>query len=232
MLRLLVVFLGFLFASCGAVQRPAGPGAGILFLALGDSYTLGEGVATRARWPVQLAVLARAQGVPLQAPDLIARTGWTTAELQAAISAAHNALGYGLVSLLIGANNQYWGQTMAQYRVGFRALLGTVVHFAGGQPRRVVVLSMPDWGQSPFAARQGRDPARTGAEIDQFNAAAQEECRQAGIAFVDITPLSRAAAGDATQFARDGLHYAGPQLRQWAAQTLPVVQALLKQVAY
>jgi hypothetical protein len=74
-------------------------------------------------------------------------------------------LGYGLVFLLIGANNQYRGQTMAQYRVEFRALLGTAVHFAGGQPRRVVVLSMPDWGQSPFAARQGRDPARTGAEM-------------------------------------------------------------------
>lgn len=228
MVRLLLVFL-ILFGNGCAAQRPAAPAVGIAFLALGDSYTIGEGVRTGARWPVQLAQMARAQGVPLQAPDLIARTGWTTAELQAAIVAAHNEQVYGLVSLLIGVNNQYRGQTVAQYRVEFRALLRTAVHFAGGQPQRVVVLSIPDWGQSPFAARQGRDPARTAAEIDRFNAVARNECQQAGIAFVDITPLTRAAAGDATQFTRDGLHYAGLHLRQWAAQALPVVQTLLKQ---
>ena len=232
-MRLLLLFcLIFCCYGC-AVPQPVAPAnapiaAGVSFLALGDSYTIGEGVGEADRWPVQLAALARQQGVSLQTPEIIARTGWTTAELQAAITAANNQQDYGLVSLLIGVNNQYRGQTVALYRQEFRALLGTAMHFAGGRPSRVVVLSIPDWGQSPYARQQGRDPARIGLEIDQFNAAAQDECRQAGVAYVDITPLTRAAAGDASQFTRDGLHYSGPQMRQWAQLALPVVTQLLK----
>ena len=177
------------------------------------------------RWPVQLAQLARQQGLRLQTPDFIARTGWTTAELQAAIETANNQRTYGLVSLLIGVNNQYRGQTVALYRQEFRELLRTAVRFAGGQAGRVVVLSIPDWGQSPFASRQARSPAYIGAEIDQLNAAAQAECRQAHVAFVDITPLTRQAA--ARQYTPDGLHYSGPQMRLWAQQALPVVRGLL-----
>ncbi len=202
--------------------------AGVSFLALGDSYTIGEGVGEADRWPVQLAALARQQGVALQAPDIIARTGWTTAELQTALASANAQPTYGLVSLLIGVNNEYRGQTVAAYRTEFRALLGTAVRLAGGRPGRVFVLSIPDWGQSPFGQQQGRDPARIGAEIDQFNAVAQDECRQAGIAYVDITPLTRTAAGNAAQFTRDGLHYSGPEMRQWAELALPVVRGLLQ----
>lgn len=180
------------------------------------------------RWPIQLAQLARQQGLALQAPDIIARTGWTTAELQTAIAEANNQKTYGLVSLLIGVNNQYRGQTVALYRSELGELLRTAVRFAGGRPGRVVVLSIPDWGQSPFGQRQDRSQARIGAEIDQFNAAAQDECRQAGVAYVNITPLTRAAVGDATQFTRDGLHYSGFQMRLWAEQVLPVVRKILK----
>ena len=230
---LLISFLLFCCNGC-AVYRPTTSAqalpaiaTGASFLALGDSYTIGEGVSAAARWPGQLAVLARQQGVALQAPEIIARTGWTTAELQTAIAAANNQQTYGLVSLLIGVNNHYRGQTVALYRQEFRALLGTAVRLAGGRAGRVVVLSVPDWGKSPFAQRQGRDPARIGLEIDQFNAAAQQECRQAGIAYVDITPLTRTAAGNAAQFTRDGLHYSGLQMRQWAQLALPVVAKLL-----
>lgn len=196
------------------------------YLALGDSYTIGEGAAAADRWPVQLAGLARQQGLALAEPDIIARTGWTTAELQTAIQEANNQKTYDLVSLLIGVNNQYRGQSVAVYRAEFRALLATAVRFAGGRPGHVVVLSIPDWGQAPYAA--GRDRARIGAEIDQFNAAAQAECQRADVAFIDITPLTRAAAGDATQFTADGLHYTGSQLRRWAEQALPVVRMLLR----
>lgn len=234
LMRLLPLLFAFLIFGCNscAVRRPAAStapptAAGISCLALGDSYTIGEGAAPASRWPVQLAALARQQGIALKAPDIIARTGWTTSELQTAIAAAHYHQTYGLVSLLIGVNNQYRGQPMATYRTEFRALLRTAVGFAGGQPGRVFVLSIPDWGQSPFAQRQGRDAARIGAAIDQFNAVAQDECRQARVAYVDITPLTRAAAGDATQFTRDGLHYAGPQMQQWARLVLPVVQTLV-----
>lgn len=199
----------------------------ISYLALGDSYTIGEGAAAADRWPVQLAALARTQGQGLASPDIIARTGWTTAELQAAIAASGNhRTDYGLVSLLIGVNNQYRGQTVALYRAEFRQLLATAVAYAGGKAGHVVVLSIPDWGQTPFA--QGRDQAQIAREIDQFNAAAQQECQAAGIAYVGITDFTRGAAGDASQFTTDGLHYTGAQMRQWATRALPVVQALLQ----
>jgi lysophospholipase L1-like esterase len=198
----------------------------VSFLALGDSYTIGEGEQASHRWPVQLVALARQQGLHLAEPDIIARTGWTTAELQDAIKAANNHQTYGLVSLLIGVNNQYRGQSVALYRTEFRALLATAIGFAGGQPRHVVVLSIPDWGVTPFA--HDRNQAQIAQEIDQFNLVAHEECQHADVAFVDITPLTRAAAGHPNQFASDGLHYTGVQMQQWAALALPVVQQQLR----
>ncbi|GAB3873470.1 SGNH/GDSL hydrolase family protein [Hymenobacter segetis] len=227
---LLVSFLIFCCNSCAVSPPPAPVVAvpGVSFLALGDSYTIGEGEAEAARWPVQLAALARQQGLAVQAPTIIARTGWTTAELQAAIADAHPASTYGLVSLLIGVNNQYRGQGVARYRPEFRELLHQAIGFAGGRAGRVVVLSIPDWGQSPFGQQQGGDVAAIGREIDQFNAVAQDECRQAGVAYVDITALTRAAAPDRSQFTRDGLHYSQTQMRQWAERVLPVVQSQLR----
>jgi len=231
-LLLMVVGKGCIAPVAGgrvaALARPTvsnSTGPKITYLALGDSYTIGEGVGEANRWPVQLAALARQEGLAVQPPDIIARTGWTTAELQAAIGEAHNQRQYDLVSLMIGVNNQYRGQSVVQYRAEFRELLRTAVGFAGGRRSHVFVLSIPDWSQSPFGQRQSS--VRVSAEIDQFNAAAQEECREAGIAFVDITPLTRAAAGDSRQFAHDGLHYAAPQLHDWAGQALPVVRLML-----
>lgn len=237
--RLFSLLLAVLLVSpmgCAAPQVvPATTGGGgsansnaVTYLALGDSYTIGEGAAATDRWPAQLAGLLTAQHVAVAAPAYIARTGWTTSELQAAIATAKPASTYGLVSLLIGVNNQYRGQSLAQYRLEFRALLQQAIGFAGGRPGHVVVLSIPDWGQSPYGQRQGRDPAAIGLEIDQFNAAAQDECRQASVAYVNITDLTRAAAGTSSQFTSDGLHYSGPQMRQWAERALPVAKALLE----
>ena len=233
MIMRLFFFLTVLLAGCAAPApvaptMPSGSTSSaantIGYLALGDSYTIGEGAAEADRWPVQLAAMTRAQGLALAEPDIIARTGWTTAELQAAIASSGNhRTDYGLVTLLIGVNNQYRGQSIETYKTEFRQLLGTATAFAGGRAGRVVVLSIPDWGQTPFAA--GRDRARIAQEIDQFNAAAQAECQQAGVAYVDITPLTRAAAGDATQFTPDGLHYTGAQMRRWAEKALPVVKS-------
>jgi lysophospholipase L1-like esterase len=230
-MRFLPLLFLSLLAGCAThvpMTTPPAPAAttGISYLALGDSYTIGEGAPEDGRWPVQLAALAQAQGLPLTQPTIIARTGWTTAELQDAIRAAHNTHTYGLVSLLIGVNNQYRGQSVALYRQEFRALLATALAFAGGQPRHVLVLAIPDWGQAPFA--EGRDRAQIAQEIDQFNAVAHEECQHADVAFVDITPLTRAAVGDEKQFVADGLHYTGAQMQQWAALALPVVQQQLR----
>ena len=235
-MRFLFLLLTGLLAACAKPVppapslMPAAPGTtapAVPFLALGDSYTIGEGAAPADRWPVQLAALTKAHPPLVAAPDIIAQTGWTTAELQEAIVASGNhRTDYGLVSLLIGVNNQYRHQPLAQYRTEFGQLLATATAFAGGRAGHVVVLSIPDWGQSPYASPDAR--VRIGQEIDQFNAVAKQECERTGIAFVDITPLTRAIAGDPSQFTTDGLHYTGSQMSRWAAAALPVVQQLLK----
>ncbi len=195
------------------------------FLSLGDSYTIGESVAESDLWSVQLAGLLRNDKLDVADPDIIAKTGWTTAELQTAIAERNNKNKYDLVSLMIGVNNQYRGQSIDTYRTEFRALLETAIRYAGGKAGRVFVLSIPDWGQSPFA--KGKDATKIARELDAFNTVAQDECRKAQVAFVDITPLTRSAAGDATQFANDGLHYSGRQMKRWAERALPVAEELL-----
>ncbi len=195
------------------------------FLSLGDSYTIGESVEAQDRWSVQLAAMLREKGVDVAPPDIIARTGWTTAELIEAIQQSGNAGTYDLVSLLIGVNNQYRGGPLDRYRSELRELLQTAIRFAEGKPGRVMVLSIPDWGVTPFA--RDRDPAQIAADIDAFNAACREEAQKAGVRFFDITPLTRQVGNDPSQVASDGLHYSGRQHRRWAETVLPDVMELL-----
>ncbi len=197
------------------------------FLSLGDSYTIGESVEVKDRWSVQLAEQLRKEDMDVAPPDIIARTGWTTAELAEAIRKSGNAKTYDLVSLLIGVNNQYRGQSLDRYRTELRELLQTAIRYAKGKPGRVMVLSIPDWGVTPYA--EGRDRARISAEIDAFNAICLEEARHAGVRFFNITPLSRQAQHDAAQVASDGLHYSGRQHRLWADQVRPEVVKMLKE---
>jgi lysophospholipase L1-like esterase len=178
------------------------------FLALGDSYTIGESVPANERWPVQLA-----HRLALGEPEIIAKTGWTTDELNAAIDAAKPQGPYDLVTLLIGVNNQYRGRDAEQYRREFVALLQRAIGFAGGNARHVVVVSIPDWGVMPFA--EGRDRAKIGREIDAFNAINREEALRAGARYADITPRSRRAAGEPALAASDGLHPSGRQYGEW-----------------
>ncbi len=196
------------------------------FLSLGDSYTIGESVAEQDRWSVQLAAMLREKGVDVAPPDIIARTGWTTAELAEAIHNSDMPGNYDLVSLLIGVNNQYRGQPLDRYRAELQGLLATAIGFAKGKPGRVIVLSIPDWGVTPFA--QDRDQANIAAEIDAFNAACREEAQKAGVHFFDITSLTRQVQNDPAQFASDGLHYSGKQHRRWAETVLPEVTRLLE----
>lgn len=201
--------------------------AGARFLALGDSYTIGEGVPEDARWPAQLVALLRAEGLALDAPEYIATTGWTTDELQAGIAAAAPAGPYALVSLGIGVNNQYRGWPLDTYRAQFGELLAQAVDFAGGQAARVVVVSIPDWGRTPFARQQGRDAGVVAREIDAFNAAAADVCTQAGVAFVEITGASREQAEDIAMLADDGLHPSAAMYAHWARQALPPARRAL-----
>lgn len=190
-------------------------------LCLGDSYTIGESVAPTERWPVQLALRLREQGVPVSDPEIIAQTGWTTDELNGAIDEAKPKGPYDLVTLLIGVNNQYRGRGAEEYRQEFRSLLERAIGFAGGRPNRVIVLSIPDWGVTPFAA--GRDRGRIAREIDEFNRINKEEARRAWARYVDITPASREAARSPALTAGDGLHPSGEMYRRWVELVVPEV---------
>ena len=199
----------------------------IRYLALGDSYTIGEGIDEPGRWPLQLAARLRADGLALAPPRILARTGWTTDELSAAMDAAEPLGQWDLVSLLIGVNNQYRGLPLADYARGFDALLARAVALAGARAGRVLVLSIPDWGVTPFARRELRSPRRIAAELDACNAAAAELCRARGIAFVDITGISRDGGDAPAMLADDGLHPSAAQYARWAEAALPVARALL-----
>jgi len=198
------------------------------YLALGDSYTIGEAVAVEGRWPHQLAAALRAQGVGLADPQTIATTGWTTDELDAGIDAAAPQGPFAFVSLLIGVNNQYRGRPLNEYRHQFEALLQRAIGFAGGDAGRVLVLSFPDWGATPFGAGSGRDLARIGIETDEFNGAAKVISTQQGVAFVDITDISRAHGADPTMIAEDNLHPSTRMYALWAGRALPVATRLLQ----
>ncbi|HVI25351.1 MAG TPA: SGNH/GDSL hydrolase family protein [Xanthomonadaceae bacterium] len=203
-------------------------GAALSWLALGDSYTIGEGVAEDARWPARLAAELRRARVPLSDPRILARTGWTTDELSAAMNAEEPLGQWDLVSLLIGVNNQYRGRPVEEYAREFAALLARAVKLAGGRTDRVLVLSIPDWGVTPFAAAEGRDRAAIAQELDAYNAAARATCALRQVAFVDITGVSRALGGAPSMLADDGLHPSAAMHAEWAALALPVARRLLQ----
>jgi len=208
-----------------AMTSPAGPTTS--YLALGDSYTIGESVDELLRWPVQLAARLRAQGVALEDPRMVARTGWTTDELSAAIDAESLAARYGFVSLLIGVNNQYRGRTLANYRTEFAGLLERAIGFAGGEAGHVVILSIPDWGVTPFARQGDRDTKVIARELDAYNDAARAIAATRGVAYVDITGISRDPGAQPAMLAHDGLHPSGAQYALWAEAAEPVVLRLL-----
>ncbi len=189
--------------------------ASISYLALGDSYTIGEGVAEQDRWPMQLSAKARASGIRLSDPVIIARTGWTTGELASGMDAANPQGPYGLVTLLIGVNNQYRGMLLEDYRIEFKALLERAIALAGDKPDRVMVVSIPDWGASFYGMNY--DPVVIAREIDAFNAANREEATLHGTRYADVTGVSRTAAGDESMFAADGLHPSASMYKAWVA---------------
>ena len=202
--------------------------AALPFLALGDSYTIGEGIDTADGWPMQLVEALRAAGIVMDSPKIIATTEWTTDELSAAIDAVE-PLGheYALVGLLIGVNNQYRGRAVDEYAHEFATLLQRAITLAGRRTDRVFVLSIPDWGVTPFAAQSGRDIATIARELDAYNAAAADKCVECGVAFVDIAPVSRARGAEAAMLADDGLHPSAAMYAQWVRSALPVVRHLL-----
>ena len=191
------------------------------FLALGDSYTIGEGVDAAERWPLQLARRLRARGAAIDDPQIIATTGWTTDELSVAMDGASFSAPYALVTLLIGVNNQYRGRDIENYRGEFSSLLERALTLAGGRSDRVIVVSIPDWGVTRFAREQARDASRVAAEIDGYNEAARTIAAERRIAFVDVTAISREAGDAEVMLVGDGLHPSAAQYALWTEAVLP-----------
>lgn len=198
------------------------------FLALGDSYTIGEGVPATERWPEQLVARLAARGHTFAPPTVIARTGWTTAELDQAIARAAPRGPFDLVSLMVGVNNQFRGLPLAQYEPEFATLLGQAVALAGGRPGRVLVLSIPDYSVTPFARRTGRDRPEVPVTIAKFNAAARAAAIAAGARWVDVTPASMRAATAPELVGPDNLHPSATLHAEWAELALPHALAALE----
>ena len=187
---------------------------GLRILALGDSYTIGEGVAEGERWPILLAERLRSHSFEVAPPRIIAQTGWTTDELALAVEQARLDGFFDLVTLLVGVNNQYRGRSTAEYRVEFRGLVEQAIGFAEGHQERVIVLSIPDWGVTPYA--EGRDRLRIAREIDEFNCINRAEADTLGAVYVDVTQVSRLAASQPCLLALDGLHPSAQMYALWA----------------
>ena len=194
------------------------------FLALGDSYTIGQNVEEKDRWSVALVDLLK-NDFYFTKHDIIARTGWTTEELTNAINSQNITEQFDMVSLLIGVNNQYRGQSLDKYRTEFRALLNTSIKFATKDPKRVFVLSIPDWVKSPFG--RGSDSKKISEEIDAFNNVAKIECQKLSVIYIDITEISRKNI-DTDYFASDNLHYSGKMHLLWAKEALITAKNILK----
>jgi lysophospholipase L1-like esterase len=225
-----------ILSSCGESEGPVGASTPVgatdsvlevRMLALGDSYTIGQSVSYTLRWPAQLADSLLDYGIKITGIKYIARTGWRTTDLLEAIEefttngSYQRGTTYDLVTLLIGVNNQFRGMDLAVYEGDFNSLVDTAVVFAGGDPGRVFVLSIPDYGVTPLGASLGAD--RIGKEIDLYNDVNRRISAEKGVVYVDITAVSRLAGVDLSLVAQDGLHYSGVMYAKWVALVIPVV---------
>jgi lysophospholipase L1-like esterase len=195
------------------------------FLAIGDSYTIGEGVAAPMRWPNQLVARLRSETRALADPEIVATTGWTTDELLQGLAALPPLPPYAMVSLLIGVNNQYRGGDLDIYRDEFAHLLDLASAWAGHSAGRVLVVSIPDWGVTPFATDKGVEAASVAAAIDRFNAVARGLVQTAGAHWVDVTDVSRGVAR--AMLTDDGLHPSAAQYSAWVERILPAARRIL-----
>ena len=183
------------------------------FLALGDSYTIGESVDAAMRWPNQLVTALNRSGLEFEQPEIVAKTGWTTDELLTALDQASLAASYDYVSLLIGVNNQYRGRSVASFEPEFTALIERAISYSNRKANGVFVVSIPDWGVMPFA--EGRDARKIALEIDTYNKSIERICKIYGVRFFDITEISRKASETPSFVASDGLHPSGEMYAAW-----------------
>ncbi len=198
------------------------------YLALGDSYTIGEGVGLGDRYPMQLVQeWNKTAKVPFTSPLIIAKTGWTVDELEAGIQATPTAAeGYDLVTLLIGVNNQYRGRSVESFALDFEKMLQRAIFFAKGDKSRVIVLSIPDWGVTPFATQKGVDPNQVAREINDYNRTKKEICEKQGIQFIDITDEYRMYGGLPEGVVEDQLHPSKLIYGEWTGKLLSALKKI------
>ena len=222
-------FLVILIFSCAKDKFPHTMTAQIKttysYLALGDSYTIGESVPATDNFPNQTVQLLKNSGYDFKPAEIIAKTGWTTDELQNNINSRSLNTSYDIVTLLIGVNNQYRGRSIDAYKPEFENLLKQAIQFAGNKTDHVIVLSIPDWGITPFAA--GRDKDQIAKEIDAYNAANKTISEQCKVHYIDITSWTREAANDPLFVAPDGLHPSAKEYKRWAEKVSAITMQQL-----
>ena len=219
----------FLLLFCITMSVPVSSQAqqkSLTYLALGDSYTIGEGVELSDRYPVQFVQeWNKTAEIQFASPLIIAKTGWTVDELEAGIQATPTAAeGYDLVTLLIGVNNQYRGRTVESYALDFEKMLQRAIAFARGNKAQVIVLSIPDWGITPFAISKGVDPAKVANEIDVYNETKKAICAKNGVKYIDITAEYRLAGALPEGVVADELHPSSLIYKSWMEKLLLEVQ--------
>ena len=214
--------LVFVCFSCQNKAENQSELAPIKYLALGDSYTIGQGVEKNKSWPIQLAEKLRDDGFSIEKTDIIAKTGWETTDLLKVL-ADSTFEDYNLVSLLIGVNNQYANQPFGTYTTEFDSLLLKAIELAGTD--RVFVVSIPDYGVTPFGNSKKK---RIALELNAYNDYASSKCQTLNIPFINITELSRRLGNTNGALATDSLHPSGTQYRRWVEKILPTVREILK----
>ncbi len=215
MRQLLAVILLMITTMQASAQKKQ-----LSYLALGDSYTIGEGVQPEENFPHQLAALLRKNGIEVKGPDIVAKTGWTTDELMTGINNSKLLPQYDYVTLLIGVNNQYRGRSLDEYTLQFEMLLMKAIRFAGGDTSHVIVVSIPDWGATPFARDKGADRGKVTEEINAFNKENNRIAYQYKVKYVDITQGTREAMVNPDLLTSDKLHYSGSEYYRWAEAIL------------
>ena len=196
------------------------------YLALGDSYTIGQSVLPSGIFRTKPFKYYSDQGYDFKSPEIVATTGWTTDELQNNINNRTFTPPYDIVTLLIGVNNQYRGRPVDTYKPEFENLLKQAIQFAGGKADHVIVLSIPDWGVTPFAA--GRDKDQIAREIDEYNAANKNISEIYKVHYIDITPWTREAANDLSLVASDGLHPSAKEYKRWSEKLADKIKAIIQ----
>lgn len=223
----LLLFLIFTNCKRDIEHPPANSPTPVTYLALGDSYTIGTGIEEANNWPNQLADSLTANGLPVDTTQIIATNGWTTTDLKNGIEHENPDSAFGLVSLLIGVNNQYQGLEVDLYRSEFRELLEQAIAFAANDTGNVFVVSIPNYGVTPFAA--SRNPVTIRQEIEVYNDIAKQISAEYNIPFINITSISELAANEASLLASDELHPSAKMYAMWIEEMLPTITKIIKE---